>query len=102
MDIEKDIIRQHDKMAHASSISVGMFTAFLLLTLIPALSFWMNLLIVDITAITFAYLWEYRDFKLKQNDFGSRKDEVSYEWADFRAFVYGIAFTNLILLITKS
>lgn len=101
MNLEKDLIRKHDKMAHGASISAGMFTAFLLLKTIPGMPYWLNLLVVVFSAVAFSLLWEYRDYKLKQKDFGSRKDEVKYDWADFRAFAAGIIFTTIIILITN-
>lgn len=60
-----------------------------------------NLYITLGIAVVFALLWEVKDYYLIRKDFGSRANEVKYDWPDVLAFLAGIAATFLIVTIKK-
>lgn len=84
------MFKQKDKQAH--------FFAMLSATLAGALfnvQWWLLLPLLLVVALA----WEYKDFKLKQKDYGELRGMVKYDWADFFAFAAGIAMGGAIDLI---
>ena len=87
------MLNQKDKQAH--------FFAMLSAMLCGAL-FHVSLIIMVPLLLSAALMWEYKDYKLKQKDFGELSGMVKYDWADFMAFVLGIVAGAIISLIAAN
>ncbi|ROI09808.1 hypothetical protein EGI11_03355 [Chryseobacterium sp. H3056] len=83
---------ERDKILHFSTMLAALHTAH---------AFWNQPYWLALMAVVFALLWEFKDYKLIQKDFGIRANEVRYDVPDVLAFVAGVGIFLLTILITK-
>lgn len=79
-----------DKQLHFFAMLSFLFTAY---------HFWAHEYIISLAGVVSGIIWEMRDLKLKRKDFGSRANEVKYDWGDIVPFAAAIGFFLLLQII---